>query len=101
MKTATLLFLFIAYQISSNCQIVPSVCTAPDSIVTKYKEDADRLTLRKIYRNNLSFKDSIDIPKVHSDTVLNALIAVYNATTLSERDTVTIMFDIRYLNIFN
>ncbi|MEP6793660.1 MAG: T9SS type A sorting domain-containing protein [Saprospiraceae bacterium] len=69
-------------------------CEAPDSIKEKYRDDADRLALEKINRENLTYKDSVFIPQVISDTFLNALIAVYNAIDIPERDTVISMFDI-------
>lgn len=75
-------------------QIIPSSCTAPDSIVKKYNTDADRLALRKIHQNNLNYVDSVDIPQIHADTILNALLAVYNATTLPARDTVVEIYEI-------
>lgn len=94
-----ILTLMILVSIASMGQIVPSDCNAPDSILKKYEDDADRLALRKIYRQSLTYTDSIYIPKVHSDTVLNALIAVYNATTLPARDTVVTMFDIHSFSV--
>lgn len=75
-------------------QIVPSSCAAPDSIVARYQDDADRLALRKFYFNNLTYKDSIEIPQPHSDTILNALIAVYNALAIPARDTVVNQYNI-------
>lgn len=69
-------------------QTVPSSCAAPDSIKQKYQTDAEWRTILKIYQSDLSYKDSIYIPKSHSDTILNALVAVYNATVLPARDTV-------------
>lgn len=75
-------------------QVVTSSCTAHDSIIEKYNADADRLTVRKIYSNNLTYVDSIEIPQVHADTILNALIAVYNATSLPARDTIVSMYNI-------
>ncbi|MEA1873309.1 MAG: T9SS type A sorting domain-containing protein [Bacteroidota bacterium] len=75
-------------------QIVESSCEAPDSIVEKYQDDAAALTLRKFYENDLPWADSIEIPDAHSDTVLNALLAVWNADELAARDTVVEMFDI-------
>lgn len=94
MKLISLFLTIVVGTLTTYGQIVPSSCSAPDSILSKYNDDADRLALRKIYRNNLTYKDSINIPQEHSDTVLNALIAVYNATTLPARDTVVNMFDI-------
>lgn len=92
-KLAPLITLMILTQFGFG-QTVPSSCTAPDSIVKKYNTDADRLTLRKIYQNNLNYVDSIDIPQIHADTILNALIAVYNATFLPARDTVVAIYEI-------
>ncbi|MBP9187009.1 MAG: hypothetical protein KBG11_07935, partial [Bacteroidia bacterium] len=48
-------------------QIVPSSCSAPDSIITKYKTDAYRMTLRRLLRNNSTFNDTISIPKNITD----------------------------------
>ena len=67
---------------------------APDSIIEKYKDDADRLALRKIARLHLTYEDSIEIPGIISDSFLNQLIAVYNAVGIPERDTVIDMLDI-------
>lgn len=69
-------------------QRITSSCIAPDSIVQRYQNDADQLALRKIYRQQLLDQDSITIPKSLSDTVLNALLALYNVKQIRERDTV-------------
>lgn len=75
-------------------QIVPSSCLASDSIISKYKNDAYRITLRKLLRNNSTYKDSLQIPGGVTDTTLNALIAIYNATTLPARDTVVKIYPV-------
>lgn len=69
-------------------------CITPDSIIEKYKDDADRLALRKIARLHLTYEDSIEIPKIISDSFLNQLIAVYNAVGIPERDTVIDLLNI-------
>lgn len=79
---------FLIITINSNSQIIQSSCTAPDSIISRYKEDAMVLTLRRIFLHGDTHKDSIQIPQSYVDTVLNAMIAVYNAITIPERDTV-------------
>lgn len=79
---------------SVESQIVASSCDAPDSIVNSYKEDATLLALRRIYLNSDSYMDSAIIPNSSIDTVLNAMIAVYNATSISERDTVIDLYSI-------
>ena len=88
MKQLFLLLALLLFAFISNAQIVQSTCVAHDSIKDRYMNDAQRLALRKIFRQNLSYVDSIQIPQSHTDTVLNALLAVYNATTLPARDTI-------------
>ncbi len=68
-------------------QIYPSSCSANDSIKTKYKADADILALSRIIKYNSNYKDSATIPSFWSDSVMNALMAVYNCT-LPVRDTI-------------
>lgn len=95
-----LVFLFTVLLLSTSVksQVVPSNCTAPDSIVDRYREDATLLTLRRIYLNEDSHMDSVIIPVNYIDTVLNAMIAVYNATSIPERDTVIDILDISPLH---
>ncbi len=102
MKKTSSITIAIAFFFSyCNAQLVPSSCDAPDSIKTKYQDDADRLTVRRTNRTMTTYKDSVLIFKPWSDTVLNALMAVYNATSLPARDTVVKMYDIhsRYEDI--
>ncbi len=94
MKNIILIILVLSSNKFVFSQIVNSSCNAPDSIKALYKNDADRLALRKIFRQNLAYKDSVVIPQLHSDTIMNALIAVYNSTSLPARDTVISTFDI-------
>lgn len=90
-------FYIIVLSIISNyskAQVIQSDCTAPDSIVDQYQEDAQRLTLDRIFDQNYSYADSIIIPSSYSDTVLNALIAIHNVSGIPERDTVVDMLNI-------
>ena len=89
-----ILTLVLGFLLSVNHGFSQLNCIAPDSIIEKYQEDADRLALRKIYRLNSPYVDSVVIPQIVSDTFLNALIAVYNATHIPERDTVVSILDI-------
>jgi hypothetical protein len=85
----------IAYN-TTHSQIIPSICTGPDIAVESYKIDATQIAIRKLFDQNLVYKDSIDVPEVHRNTILDALIAVYN-TEIPERDTVIDIFDIHIL----
>lgn len=106
MKKILILLPLLTLAFASSGQAVQSSCTSADSILARYQDDADRMTVRKVYRQGLTYMDSIIIPQSHADSVLNALIAVYNATTLPARDTVVSIFDIHtfpepILNGFN
>jgi hypothetical protein len=97
MKKIMLFAMMMVVVSGALAQVVPSSCVAPDSVVKKYKEDAARLAVRKFFRRNYAEKDSVVIPKQHSDTVLNALLAVYNATSIPARDTVVGMYNVHTL----
>ncbi len=90
----TILFILLLFAVSSSqAQRIPSDCTAPDSVAQKYKHDATRLALRRIFSASSPYQDSIRIPKDKIDEALRPLLAVYNLTT-PERDTVIKLLDI-------
>src|SRR5690554_5232038 len=72
---------------SAQSQIIPSSCIAADSLISDFKIDAVQIALRKIFEQNLPEKDSIDVSDTHRDTILDALVAVYNIG-IPERDSV-------------
>lgn len=94
MEKTIAIAIFLLIATAGFGQIIPSSCNAPDSIISKYIDDADRMAVRRIFRNNWVYKDSIEIPGAYSDTILNALLAVYNAASLTERDTVVTLLDL-------
>lgn len=99
MKKLLFIFLIFFIAFTSKAQVVVSNCTAPDSIVKKYKDDADKLAVVRVYNTNSTYKDSVQINKPIRNNYLNALIAVYNATVLPARDTVVNILKIH--KIFN
>lgn len=94
MKQLLVLSFILFALLKGQGQIVQSSCTAPDSIVVQYVDDAQRLALRRIHQNHLTYEDSVEIPKSMSDTVLHALLAIYNATGLPGRDSVISTYNI-------
>jgi len=94
MKKLLLLLAIMNVVSTTQAQIVESSCVAPEYITEHYRVDASVITLRKFYENNIPYKDSIEIPADHVDTVLNALLAVWNATSLPARDTVVDVLEI-------
>ena len=89
-----LLVCFLTVISIAHGQITPSSCFASDSIRALYRNDADRLAVRWLYSSNSPWADSVNIPQDLSDTLLNKLIAVYNATSLPARDSVILLYDI-------
>ncbi len=99
MKNIIIVIVFLFSVQKGIGQIIPSSCTAPDSIVAKYTSDADRLALQTLFHNNLTYTDSVKIPQEFADSMLNALIAVYNAIGLPARDTVINLYTIHTIPI--
>lgn len=83
-----LLIVFLCSTINSYSQTVSSSCNLNDTIAPLYKNDADRLAVRRAFKTNSNYKDSVSISSQVSDNYLRALIAVYNATAIPQRDTV-------------
>lgn len=73
---------------AASAQLYPSSCTAPDSIKQQYRTDAQRLALRRVYKLHLPEMSMDTIPTLQADTMMNALITLYNATTMPQRDTI-------------
>jgi len=77
-----------------SAQIRKSNCNAPDSVKVKYQEDADRMALRRVFSDLSNYIDSSTIPGHWSDTIMDALMSVYNVDSIPARDTVFKMFNI-------
>ncbi|HOW31168.1 MAG TPA: T9SS type A sorting domain-containing protein [Bacteroidales bacterium] len=98
-KTILSLMILLAVVSSSNGQIVLSSCEAPDSVAAIYKGDADYLALKRIFRNNLPYTDSVNIPSEYSNIVMKALLAVHNVSGLPARDTVIDLYHIHSCSV--
>lgn len=90
-----ILFIVLTASIA-EAQTTVSSCIAPDSVVAKYNDDADFLALQRILNTNSHHIDSAEIPQAWSDTIMHALLAVYNATSLPARDSVIEMYPIHH-----
>lgn len=78
----------------SNAQDIASKCTGPDAVKSLYFTDAQGLALKRILELNSVYKDSVAIHPTSTDSIMRALMAVYNATSLPERDTVVNLYRI-------
>jgi hypothetical protein len=79
MKIFIPILFLICFWSAGYSQRVQSSCTAPDSIVNLYADDAAKLAFDVMYQKNHSYWDSTDIPHSLQDTFLHALVAVYNS----------------------
>jgi len=75
-------------------QSVPSICEPTEEVLDLYYQDAQLLALRRIYAEELTYIDSIEISHPHTDSALYALTAVFNALDLPARDTVVDLLNI-------
>ena len=75
-------------------QVINSSCEAKKEIIHRYINDADRLSIRQVNKDQSSYRDSVRINKSISSDFLNALIAVHNCTQFIAVDTI-----IRFLTI--
>jgi hypothetical protein len=85
---------FVFFALAVNSQVVVSSCVAPDSIVARYWDDACMLSVEHAYKTNSTYKDSIHLNKTWRDRYLRALIAVYNATAIAQRDSVVNFYSV-------
>jgi len=77
-----------------NSQIVQSSCVATQTIIDLYEADAARLAVRHTYAVADPYKDSVGLKPGLKGRYLDALLAVYNATALTVRDTVISLFNV-------
>lgn len=94
MKYRFTLLLILLASIYCNAQTIPSSCSAPDSVLQMYRRDAQGLALQRIIRFNSPYADSVLIPDQWTDSILRAMVAVYNATTLPARDSVVTYYKV-------
>jgi hypothetical protein len=91
MKFIPLSLLLFGLQTASFAQ--PYFCDAPDSVLAKYRDDADRMAIEQTFSSGSTWADSVNINPELAQMNLGALIAVYNSVSQA-RDSVIDVFDI-------
>ena len=97
MKNIFLTLLLLLSIAECKSQVVISSCSAPDSIKQEYKQDAGIMALMRLYVLNSPETSAIGISQPTQDSIMDALMAVYNATSIPARDTVIDMLNIHAL----
>ncbi|OFX59922.1 MAG: hypothetical protein A2046_03340 [Bacteroidetes bacterium GWA2_30_7] len=87
MKKTLLYIIFIVCIQTINAQIQSS-CEVPQVLQTFYEKDVKHLALKRITEQQSPFKDSIVIPQSYQDTIWEGLSAIFNLTTVPDRDLV-------------
>lgn len=97
--TKKLLLLFLIFlSFASLAQKINSNSTAPSNISKLYKNDADRMAIRRVNHIASTYKDSVRIDKKLSAEYLRVLLAVHNASSLPGVDTLTRLLNIHTYN---
>ena len=95
MRNILLLLVFGAGFHFSYAQGKVSTCTSSDSIRKFYQNTADKIATDIVYDEKSAYMDSAKINKSYSNRILKALVAVYNATNIPQRDTVVTLYQIQ------
>ena len=83
-----LLFILLAVCIQTTKAQIPSSCMVPFALQTHYDADVKHLALKRIYYQNSPYKDSITVPQNYQDTIWQGLAAIFNLTSVIQRDSV-------------
>lgn len=81
-----------------QAQSVSSSCNGPDSLVAFYDFDATKLAIRHLYNINHPDTTEIVVEDSNKESVLEALLAVHQAYSLSARDEVIDFFNVHALD---
>ena len=87
-KHIILSLILICFQLNVISQIIPSSCEAGDDTIAHFIPLASRLTIKHL--NEIDSPDAllINTPEAQVDSVLDALIAVFNAVALPGYDSI-------------
>ena len=87
MKKTPLLIAFVFIINFLHAQ-VPSSCSVPSLLAQKYERDVKQLATKRLFQHQSPDTALVRIPVVHTDSIFGGLAAIFNATSIPERDTV-------------
>jgi len=65
---------------------VPSSCTVPPQLASEYERDIKNMVLRRMYEVNSPDTINVQFSQAWQDTIAEGLAAIFNATSIPERD---------------
>lgn len=87
MKRTVLLLTLLAVLIKGYNQ-VPSNCVVAPQLASEYEQDIKNMVLRRMYQVHSPDTMNVTFSQAWQDTVVEGLAAIFNATSIPERDTV-------------
>lgn len=98
-KTIILLLLMIPVFHVGIAQVASS-CVAPTLLKSEYKRDVAQMAAYRLYQLQSPDTDLVQIPHVYTDSIFEGLAAIFNATSIPERDSVFNLYCVHNLNPF-
>lgn len=91
----TIVFSLLFFTKMSLAQPVVSSCDGGSNLFASWKSDAWQITYQHLVEQNSPALNGVELPEPVRDSILRAVFAVFNATSLPARDTVFEMLEIR------
>ena len=98
-KMKKLILLFVLVSIFNSIQAqVPSNCTVTQLLAQKYKRDVRQLATSRLFQLQSPDTALVRIPQEYIDTISEGLAAIFNATSIPERDSIFNLYCIHNVN---
>lgn len=98
-KTIVFLFLMIPVFNIGFAQVASS-CVVPPLLKMEYKRDVAQLASYRLDQQQSPDNNLVQIPHTYTDSIFEGLAAIFNATTIPERDSVFNLYCVHNLNPF-
>jgi len=99
MKKFLLLLVLSTIFNSSQAQVASS-CMMPPLLANEYKRDITQLAVERLFQLQSPDTALVKVPPAYVDTISEGLAAIFNATSIPERDSVFNMYCVHNLNPF-
>lgn len=100
-KNLLFLLTFFASFSSVHAQVVPSTCSIPQILADQYRRDIRQLAVKRLFQLQSPDTALVSIPQAGIDSIAEGLAAIFNATSIPERDSVFNICCVHNLNPFD
>ncbi|MBK7966977.1 MAG: T9SS type A sorting domain-containing protein [Bacteroidetes bacterium] len=98
-RTIVVLWLMLPFYQVGIAQVTSS-CVVPPLLKMEYKRDVAQLASYRLYQLQSPDTDLVQIPPAYTDSIFEGLAAIFNATSIPERDSVFNLYCVHNLNPF-